>query len=218
MASIRFYDECETMVESSKIPNMTVDEYLSFEESSSVRHEYVDGQVFAMSGSTEAHNVICVNLLSRIHSHLRGTGCRAFLADMKVHVKAANCFYYPDIMVTCDPLVPASTFKTNPVLIVEVLSPSTKQIDRREKLVNYRKIDTLRQYILIAQNKMSVENYRKNSDDLWSIDQLGKFDELLIDCMPGDHLRIPVQDIYEDLDLPSVVEESEEEEYDCTAF
>jgi Uma2 family endonuclease len=166
-----------------------------------------------MTGATEGHNVICMNLAARIHTQLKGTGCRAFVADMKVHVKAANCFYYPDIMVTCEPLVPTSVFKANPVLIMEVLSPSTKQIDRREKSVNYRKIDSLRQYVLVAQNKMSLESYRKNNNGIWSIDQLGKFDELLIDCLPGDDLRIPVPDVYAELDLPSIVEE-EEEEYD----
>jgi Uma2 family endonuclease len=192
-------------------PYMTVDEYLKFEEASDVRHEYVDGQVFDMTGATQAHNMICGNLFARLHGHLQGTGCRAFHADMKVHVKAANSLYYPDILVTCEAVKATSVLIEHPVLIIEVLSSSTKHIDRREKLVNYRKIESVREYILVHQNKMLVEVFRRNSDGTWLPSQLTKFESLLLQSMPDKELTIAVQDIYAGLDLPSRVQEPEEE-------
>jgi Uma2 family endonuclease len=193
---------------------LTAEQYLEFENNSNARHEYVDGQVFAMTGGTAAHAVICSNLLAIIHSHLRGTGCRAFTNSMKVHVKAANSFYYPDIMVTCEPFVAKSTFTVSPVVIVEVLSPSTKQIDCREKLVAYRKLESLRQYVLVHQNKMLIEVYTKGVDGSWQASQLRRPDELALEFLPGGVLAIPVPEIYGEVEPPSVVSE-EEEEYEA---
>jgi len=121
------------VAERKQIRCMATDEYLEFEEQAAVRHEYVRGQIFAMTGSAEAHNVISGNLFAALHNFLQGTGCRVFQNDMKVRVEAADCFYYPDIMVTCEPYEAKSVFKNSPRLIIEVLSPSTKHIDRREK-------------------------------------------------------------------------------------
>lgn len=199
------------MSESSAVPYMTVDEYLNFEEGSKVRHEYVEGQIFAMSGSTEAHNLICVNLLTAVHAHLEGTGCRAFTNDMKVHVKAANSFYYPDIMITCEPFVAKAVSKSAPILIAEVLSPSTKQIDRREKLVAYRKIDSLMEYLLVHQTEMLIEMHRKDANGLWRVSEVRGSDELCLESLPGSIFRIPVPKIYSGLELPHLVEEEEDE-------
>lgn len=190
---------------------MTPDEYLEFEEWSSIRHEYLDGQVFAMTGAREAHNAICMNLAAKLHSHLRGTGCRVYASEMKVHVEAANSFYYPDLMVTCEPFVAASVFKSQPRLIIEILSRSTAATDRREKLVNYQKLDSLCEYVLINQHKIHLEVYRKATDGSWSFEKLGKSDELILESMPNHGLGIQMHEIYEGLDLPSTVEEEEEE-------
>lgn len=190
---------------------MTPDEYLSFEQNSKIKHEYVDGQIFAISGATEAHNIICSNILVSLHSRLAGTRCRAFIADMKVHVKASNSFYYPDIMVTCKPLDPKALYKSSPVLIVEVLSPSTKQIDRREKLVAYRKLESLQEYILVHQNKSLIEHYRKDSEGKWSLCELGKHDELCIGSLPGGAYSLKVSEIYGEVAPPFVVREEEAE-------
>jgi Uma2 family endonuclease len=190
---------------------MTSEEYLEFEANSDVRHEYVDGQVFTMSGATEAHNVICGNLFTRLHSHVRGSGCRAFINDMKVHVKAANSFYYPDIMVTCEVFEAKSVFKASPVLIVEVLSPSTRQIDCREKLVSYRKLDSLREYVLVRQNKMLVEVYCKGAGGKWQVNQFRKSDQLELESLPGGPLTIDVSEIYAEVEPLSLVEEEEGE-------
>lgn len=202
------------MSESAALPYMTEDEYLNFENSSNRRHEYLDGQVFAMTGSTQAHNLICVNLLSRLHAHLQGSRCRCFINDVKVHVKAARSFYYPDLMVTCESFAASSVLVTSPVLIIEVLSPSTQQIDRREKLVAYRKIDSLQEYVLVHQRKMLVEIYRRSTQDNWHLFKLSSSDALLLESMPEKVLSIPVPEIYGGMDLPTLVKEGEQPDYD----
>src|SRR5262249_31741428 len=123
-----------------KSASLTPEEYLKAECQSPLRHEYVDGQIFAMTGTTAAHNIIYGDLFAELHSHLGRGPCTVFMSDMKVRIDAANCFYYPDIMVTCQKLDGSAIFSTEPVFIAEVLSPSTEQIDRREKLLAYRQI------------------------------------------------------------------------------
>ncbi len=201
------------MSQFSKVPDLTVDEYLAQEERANVRHEYVKGQVFAMTGATEAHNVINGNLYALIHHHLRGSGCRAFMTDMKVRVEIANSFYYPDIMVTCEPFEAKSVYKQLPVLIAEVLSPSTKHIDRREKLVAYRQLSSLRQYLIIHQNRYRIEIYQKDADGQWQVSILGKNDLVFLDSLPS-RLDVPIAAIYDGIILEPFVEE-EEEDYEC---
>ncbi len=118
---------------------LTVEEYLKLEQDVEVRHEYVAGQIYAMAGASEAHNLIVTNLIAILRPHLRGSSCRTFVSDMKVKVKTqqADIFYYPDLLVTCDSNDNKKYFKTNPNLIVEVLSDSTETTDRREKRINY---------------------------------------------------------------------------------
>ncbi|MBX9696154.1 MAG: Uma2 family endonuclease, partial [Cyanobacteria bacterium] len=171
---------------------MTAQEYLEFEETASIRHEYVHGKVFSMTGATEAHNLICGNLFALLHAYLSGTGCRVFMVDMKVRVEAADCFYYPDIMVTCEPFDGKSVYKSLPRLIIEVLSPSTRQIDRREKLVAYQQISTLRQYVLVHQNNQRVEVHRMKADDQWEFFILGKDDQLVLEALHDSSLTLPV--------------------------
>jgi Uma2 family endonuclease len=193
-----------------KVHKLTVEEYLELEERSNVRHEYIDGQIFAMTGATDSHNVICGNLYSLVHAHVRGTGCLAHINDMKVQVKVNRSFYYPDIMVTCEPFQAKSVFKSLPVLIVEVLSPSTRQVDRREKLVAYRKLSSLREYAIVYQDRKQIEIHRKSPDGQWEIETLRGSDELSLQSL-NVPLRIPVSAIYEDVVLSPLVEESEEE-------
>jgi Uma2 family endonuclease len=199
------------VAEPEKIRFLTVDDYLKFEGRATVRHEYVRGQLFAMSGATEAHNVICGNLYVALHNFLRGTGCCVFQNDMKVRVEVADSFYYPDIMVTCEPRDAKSVFKTSPSLIVEVLSPSTKLTDRREKLVAYRQLSSLRQYVLVHQNQVLIETYNRVSEVEWELSTLHHGDDLRLDAIPSKSLIIPVVAAYTDLTLPPFVKESEEE-------
>jgi Uma2 family endonuclease len=196
---------------SSEIANLSIEEYLKLEESSAVRHEYIAGHIFAMAGSSEAHNVICVNLVALLHAHLSKTGCRVFTNDMRVKIEAANSFYYPDIMVTCEPIDAKSVFKKAPILIAEVLSPSTKHIDRREKLMAYRQLPSLIEYVIVHQDRYRIEVYRMNAEQLWQGQRFGKSDILSLNSMPSGVLEMSVNAIYEPLSFESVVEEDGEE-------
>lgn len=199
-----------------KVPNLTVEEYLAREERATVRHEYVNGQVFAMTGATEAHNVICGNLHASLHEHLKGSGCRVFMSDMKVRIETSNSFYYPDIMVTCEPFAGTSVFKQSPVFIAEILSPSTKHIDRREKLIAYRQIDSLREYVIIDPSRHRIEDYRKDANGQWEMMVLRRSDVVSLASLPSS-LDISVETIYEGVILSPAVEE-EEEEYELSGI
>ena len=182
----------------SAINFLTVEEYFNLEQTSEILHEYVDGEVFAMAGASEQHNFITGNIYTSFRSHLRGTPCRTFASDMKVKVKVqkADIFYYPDIIVTCDPNDNERYFKTSPKLIIEVLSNSTKTIDKREKRLNYQNIESLQEYVLISQDEIKVEVYRKNDQGNWLMQTLGKEDELYLNSI---NLTITMAEIYEDV-------------------
>jgi Uma2 family endonuclease len=182
----------------SAINFLTIDKYLELEQTSEIRHEYVDGEVFAMAGASEEHNLIVTNLIALLRPHLRGTPCRTFASDMKVKVKVqkADIFYYPDVLVTCDPNDNEKYFKTSPKLIVEVLSNSTKTIDKREKRLNYQNIKSLQEYVLIYQDEIKVEVYRKDNQGNWLMQILGKDDELHLDSID---LTLTMAEVYEDV-------------------
>lgn len=197
------------MRELIEFDQMTVEDYLRAEENSQVRHEYVNGYVFEMSGATEAHNLVCGNLFSALHAALRGSSCRAYVTDMKVHAEASNSFYYPDIMVTCEPFDARSVYKSNPIVLVEVLSPSTAQIDRREKLVAYGAIASLREYCLVYQDRKRFELFRRSADDSWSHTVGAQGEDLLFQSLPCGTFRLPMDLIYEGYS-PLRVEEDDE--------
>lgn len=177
--------------------NMSVAEYLRAEETNDVKHEFVDGQVYAMTGASEAHNVIAANMLTLLREHVRGSGCRAFMADMKLRVEANNSFYYPDVMVTCEAYDSKSLYKESPVLICEVLSPSTMEIDRREKLAAYKQLPDLREYLVIHQDQRRVEVYRKDINGHWQL-HIVQTGDIELSSMPNGALSVPVESIYED--------------------
>jgi Uma2 family endonuclease len=155
------------MVALSQSP-LTPDEYLQLEVESAVKHEYVDGDVYARDGATDAHVTVSGNLAVLLRSHVRGTNCRVYIADMKARIEARNCFYYPDVMVTCDARdLETSTFKRFPKLIVEVLSDSTEAFDRGDKFTDYQALDTLEEYVIINTRHQRVECFRRTPDNLW---------------------------------------------------
>lgn len=132
-------------------------DYLAGEELPGPRHEYLAGEIYAMSGASKAHGIISLNIASRLRSHLRGTPCRTWMADMKVHVDSARAYYYPDVVVTCSsadlgPDAPKN-YLQDPQVIIEVLSTSTEKVDRREKWQNYRQLPDLQEYVLIDQDR-----------------------------------------------------------------
>ena len=147
---------------------MTAQEFLARDALEPMRHEFVRGEVVAMTGAEERHVMVAGNVYVALRAHLRGTPCRTFITDMKLHIEAANCFFYPDVMVTCsgvdaaDPLI-----KREPVLVVEVLSPGTAACDRVDKFATYRLLPSLREVLLIDPNSRRCDLYRKGADGLW---------------------------------------------------
>lgn len=182
----------------SRVPvfTLTVPQYLEAEKTASVRHEYIAGQVYAMAGASDAHNTITGNFFAVLRSHLRGGPCRVFVSDMKLRIEAADVFYYPDVLVTCDPEDSEPYFKTRPTIIVEVMSPSTNVTDHREKALAYQKIDSLREYVLVAQDQIKVEMYRRDKNGNWWLETLGPEHTIELESV---NLEIPVKDLYEDV-------------------
>jgi Uma2 family endonuclease len=142
---------------------LSVDEYLEFEANSEHRHEYIDGAIFAMSGASENHELIAGNLFAAIHGHLRGSPCRTYISNFKLRLQIdqRDLFYYPDVMVACVREGVASHYLHHPKLIVEVLSPSTESIDRREKFLSYKQIATVEEYALASQDTAQITIYRR---------------------------------------------------------
>lgn len=169
-----FYDglfsgyQTNTMIASPQHPYLTAAEYLQMEEQSPVKHEYIDGQIYAMAGASDPHVTIALNLATLLRSHVRGSGCRVYISDMKARIESLNRFYYPDVMVTCDSRdQETSTYKRFPTLIVEVLSDSTEAFDRGDKFADYQELDSLREYVLINTKRQRVECFRRNDEGLW---------------------------------------------------
>ena len=159
------------------------EDYLAAELTSEVRHEYYAGEVVAMAGASIAHNRIVGNIFGELHAHLRGKRCEALTNDMKAHIhkKEDDWFYYPDVMVNCDPAGQHQYHCDTPSVIVEVMSLSTERIDRREKRMAYEKIPALHTYILVSQERREVTIHRRIGED-WTTERLPE---------GGDALHIP---------------------------
>lgn len=147
------------------------EEYLRLEAQSPVKHEYVNGEMFAMTGATLRHNVIAGNVLALLRSHLRDTPCRPFINDVRLRIEKTHSYYYPDVLVVCARGTQAIDLDAvtveDPVLVIEVLSPSTEATDRREKLLAYRTVSSLSEYVLISQDAARVEIHRRRGDIGW---------------------------------------------------
>jgi Uma2 family endonuclease len=174
---------------------IAMNEYIQGEQLSDVRHEYISGKVYAMAGGSEAHNVLSGNLYAAIRHHFSGKPCKVFMADMKLRLQIADddIFYYPDLLVTCDPSDSEKYYKTQPVVLVEVLSPSTERLDRREKFLSYQRLPSLQEYVLVDQEKMLVTRFRKDNE--WKPEHLAQGDSL---TLPSIDFELSLTDIYED--------------------
>lgn len=139
------------------LPRMTPGEYLDYEHSQEIRHELVDGYLYAMTGASRRHEEIALNLAAALHAHLRGRPCRAYKGDLKIRVGAD--FHYPDVFVRCgETAVDDDAYAaSDPVLVAEVLSPSTQRYDRGDKRLAYWSLPSMREYVLIAQDRPHVE-------------------------------------------------------------
>jgi len=152
------------------IPTMTEAEYLEFERASELKHEYYNGEIFAMSGASRAHNLIIANLVRVMGNQLLEKSCEVYPSDMRVQIES-NIYTYPDVTVVCgDAKFADDVFDTllNPTVIIEILSPSTEAYDRGGKFRNYRKLASLQEYVLVSQNPHHVERFLFQDNGIWS--------------------------------------------------
>jgi Uma2 family endonuclease len=182
---------------------MTPVEYLEWESQQENRHEYLNGEAYAMTGGTLPHNTIAINLTALLKNPVRNRGCRLFMADVKVQIsETGNPYFYPDVSVTCHPEDKQSTkYLKHPCLIVEVLSPGTEAYDRGEKFTQYRRLESLQEYVLISSTQPSVEIFRLNERRKWEFTpyaagEIIQFSSIAFEC--------PIELLYEDVNLSPV--------------
>lgn len=185
------------MAQSAATPHrpLDVDEYLCLEEASSTRHEYVGGEIYAHAGASDRHNRIAGNIFAHLWEAVRGGPCRVYMSNMKVRV-AEDALYYADVQVVCDPSDIGELYKTRPCLVVEVLSPSTEAIDRREKLMAYRRLSSLQAYVIVYQDEPRVvRHWRDERGGWWQAEVHGEGQV----PFPCAGIELSLADIYEGL-------------------
>lgn len=181
-------------------PYISAQEYLELEQAADNKHEYLDGEILAIAGASDAHVKVTGNAFALLKSHLRGSGCSTYIADMKLRIGQDDAFFYPDLMVCCDPadqLPEQDLVKNNPKLLIEVLSPSTEAFDRGKKFMLYRKLPSLEEYLLIDPRAYYVELFRKENDIQWSLTAVEGADSLL--NLKSLEFTCALGDLYEDV-------------------
>ncbi len=170
---------------------MSVEDYLATEEASPVKREYVAGRVYAMAGTSVRHNRIAGNLFALFHGRLRGSHCQVFFADVKLHIPfhREDLFYYPDLMVCCDPRETHSHYREHPCLLIEVLSDSTRGVDTREKFIAYTQIESLDAYLLVEQDRIAAM-LRLREEDWQPKPYEGPAARLALPCAGGIELEL----------------------------
>ncbi|MEI7867652.1 MAG: Uma2 family endonuclease [Candidatus Methylumidiphilus sp.] len=178
-------------------------DYLAFESEQPEKHEFVRGEIFAMAGARRAHVTVSLNLASAFKTHLRGTPCRTYMADIKVSVEAADTGFYPDVMVSCDGRDHAADlYLSHPILVVEVLSDSTAAYDRGDKFADYRKLPSLQEYVIVDIDSRRVECFRRNADQHWVLYDFEGDGE----CeFANIGLSMPLAAVFEDVEAESSV-------------
>ncbi len=172
---------------------LTVEEYLQLDAESSVRHEYVGGELYAHAGTSERHNLLVVNMTAALRVASRGTNSRTLVSDVKLRA-APDLIYYPDLMVVCDDSDDDPYVKERPCLVVEVLSPSTEGVDRREKLLAYRRIDSLQAYLMVYQDQRRVARQWRDEQGAWWQAEVSGAGIVPVPC---PQLTLTLDDIYE---------------------
>lgn len=193
------------------VNEFTVEEYLAFEEQSSIRHEYVDGVIYAMSGASKNHARLSSNIAFRFHAFLEGMPCESYQTEVKVKASDSR-YYYPDVIVTCEAAAedPEDPYLiVQPILLVEVLSPTTKRTDKVEKFNAYQQIPGLLEYVIVAQDQMRVEIYRhRKAGDVWQGEVFTEPNEQVLFESVG--LRLSLADIYRRVSFPIQTEGEDE--------
>jgi len=173
-------------------------DYLIWEEQQEEKHEFINGEIFAMGGARREHVVVAGNMFAVLKQHLRGTPCSVYIADMKLRVEQENAFYYPDVVVSCDKSDrKADQFLSNPTLIIEVLSDSTEAYDRGIKFAAYRHLTLLKEYVLVDIKNKSVECFRRTEDDNWLLHIFSDQTSCNFDSVD---LSVSMADVFEDIE------------------
>ena len=182
--------------------HLTPEEYLVLERKATIKSEYLNGQMYAMSGASRAHNLICLNIGGELRTQLKERACEVYTNDMRVKVTAAGLYTYPDILVVCDePRFEDDSFDIllNPTALFEVLSPSTEAYDRGAKFGYYRQLDSMQEYTLVSQDFMRVEHYLRHNGQ-WILTEYSSPDDVVrltsIDC------ELPLREIYAKVEFP----------------
>lgn len=173
---------------------MSPEEYLEMELCSPIKHEYVGGYIYAMTGASDVHNFIALNLASALREHLKGSPCRVFMADVKVRLERADAYYYPDLMVSCETASNAY-YRAEPRLIVEILSASTAKFDAGDKRRDYQALPSLQEYVLVSQECMDVRVWRR-AEAGWAATI---YTDGAVIPLTSVKLEIPIDRIYEDV-------------------
>jgi len=181
---------------------VSVAEYLEAEKDCAVRHEYIDGQIYAMAGASDRDNRIAGNFYNRLDDHLGDGPCEPFISDMKVWV-SESVFYYPDVVVACDGPGADAYYRKQPRLIIEVSSPGTERIDRSEKLLAYKRVKSLKEYVIASQDRILIEVFRRQRGGRWSWEVLTELtDQLRLESLG---LTLTAAQIYRRVKLPQRV-------------
>lgn len=180
---------------------MTEEEYLAFEEASEQKHEYFQGEVFAMAGAGHLHNEIFTNLFVSLGHLLKGKSCRPYGSDMRLKIPQTGLYTYPDISIYCNTSAPfeSSSNPKDPTVLIEILSESTKDYDRGRKFKFYREINTLKEYILVDSESISIEIFRLNSLNHWELEEYKSIDQSLM--IPTLNITIPLREVYAHTEL-----------------
>lgn len=172
---------------------ISVEDYLESEKTSPVKREYVQGEVYAMAGTSDNHARITINLTTALSIHLRDSKCEPFSGETKVQV-TKNVYYYSDALVSCEENPENPYFRNQPILIIEVTSPSTKRIDRSEKLLFYQQLQSLQEYVVVDQHRINIEIHRRQANGGWITYFFDKDDEDVEFQSIG--LTLPITEIY----------------------
>jgi len=180
----------------------SIEEYLELENAATEKHEYYQGEIFAMSGAKMPHNWVARNLLVSLAIKLKGKSCQPFGSDIRIHIEKNTLFTYPDISVFCDDPMSLNNDGLsflNPTIIFEVLSPSTRQYDRVAKFKLYQDIPSLKEYILVEPESIKIEAWRINDDGLWQPTEYNNISEIL--SLPVIQVDLELKEIYEGTNL-----------------
>ncbi len=186
---------------------LTPEEYIALERKALpgaeiIRNEYLNGELIAMAGASRAHNLMTINISSALHARLRGSGCETYANEMRVSTPLTTSYFYPDVVVVCEePRFEDNGFDTliNPIVIVEVLSPTTEGYDRGEKFAHYRQLPSLQEYVLVAQEQIHVEHYRREEKQ-WIFTDFQRREEIL--PLMSIQCELPLREIYELVTFP----------------